>query len=57
MWRDPIVEEIHRVRDEQAKKFGYDLHAICEDVRKKQAASDRNVVTRPPRKPAIHDAA
>ena len=43
-------------RDEQAKKCGYDLHAICEDVRKKEAASGRKVVTRLPRKPAVHDA-
>jgi hypothetical protein len=57
MWRDPIVEEIHRVRDEQAEKFGYDLHAICEDVRKKQATSGRKLVTRRARKPAVHDAA
>jgi hypothetical protein len=57
MWRDPIVEEIHRIRDEQAKKFGYDLHAICEDIRAKQATSGRTLVTRPPRKPALHDAA
>jgi hypothetical protein len=35
MWRDPIVEGIHRVRDEQATRFGYDLHAICEDIREK----------------------
>ncbi len=57
MWRDPIVEEIHRVRDEHAKRFGYDMHAICEDIRKKQATSGRTVVTRPPRKPAVNDAA
>jgi hypothetical protein len=57
MWRDPVVEEIHRVRDEQAKKFGYDLHAICEDIRKKQAISGRKLVTRRPRKPTVHDAA
>ena len=57
MWRDPIVEEIHRVRDEQATKFGDDLHAICEDIRKRQATSQRKLVTRPPRKPAVHDAA
>ena len=57
MWRDPIVEEIHRVRDEQAEKFGYDLHAICEDIRKRQATSDRKLVTRSPRKPAVNDAA
>jgi hypothetical protein len=57
MWRDPIVEEIHRVRDEQAKKFGYDLHAICEDIRERQATSERKLVTRSPRKPAVNDAA
>jgi hypothetical protein len=57
MWRDPIVEEIHRIRDEQARKFGYDLHAICEDIRKKQPTSGRPLVTRPPRKPAVHNAA
>lgn len=57
MWRDPIVEEIHRVRDEQAEKFGYDLHAICEDVRKKEATSCRKPVTRQPRKPVVNDAA
>ena len=57
MWHDPIVEEIHRIRDEQARKFGYDLHAICEDMRKKQSSSGRKLVSRPPRKPVIHDAA
>jgi hypothetical protein len=57
MWRDPIVEEIHRVSDEQAQKFGYNLHAICGDVRKKQATPGRKLLTRRPRKPAVHDAA
>jgi len=57
MWRDPIVEEIHRIRDEHARKSGYDLHAMCEDIRQKQAASGRQVVTRPPRKPVVNNAA
>lgn len=51
MWHDPIVEEIRRVRDEHARKFGYDLHAICEDFRKKQAESGGKVVSRQPRRP------
>lgn len=51
MWQDPIVEEIRRVRDEHAKKFGYDLHEICKDFRKKQAESGRKIVSRQPRKP------
>ena len=45
MWHDPIVEEIHRTRDEQAKKYGYNLHALCK------------VVSRAPRMPTIHHAA
>lgn len=57
MWHDPIVEEIHRVRDEHARKFGHDLHAICQDIRQKQATSGRKLVTRSPRKPIAHAAA
>ena len=29
--RDPIVEEIHKYREEHAGKFNYDLDAIRED--------------------------
>ena len=44
MWTDGIVEEIHRIRDEYAKSFNYDLDAIFADLRKKQAESGREVV-------------
>ena len=37
----PIVEEVRRIRDEHARKFNYDLHAICEDFRRKQLSSGR----------------
>ena len=33
---DPIVAEVRRVRDELARKFNYDVHAICEDLRRRQ---------------------
>jgi hypothetical protein len=56
MWCDPTVEEIYRVRDEMAAKLGDDLHAICEDIRKKEAASRQTLVTRPPRKSAADNA-
>nr|VFJ95798.1 MAG: hypothetical protein BECKH772A_GA0070896_100926 [Candidatus Kentron sp. H]VFK00208.1 MAG: hypothetical protein BECKH772B_GA0070898_101826 [Candidatus Kentron sp. H]VFK04447.1 MAG: hypothetical protein BECKH772C_GA0070978_101826 [Candidatus Kentron sp. H] len=36
MWKDPIVEEIHEYRDEYARQFNDDLHAICQDLREKQ---------------------
>jgi hypothetical protein len=45
MWKDEIVEEIHQIRDNYAKSFNYDLNAIFEDLRKKQAESGREVVT------------
>ena len=51
MWKDPIVEEVRRVRDEQAKAFEYDLHAICENLRKKQNSSGHEIVSCPPRSP------
>jgi len=33
---DPIVAEVRRVRDELARKFNYDVLAICEDLRRRQ---------------------
>jgi hypothetical protein len=44
MWTDEIVEEIHRIREEYAKSFNYDLDAIFTDLRKKEAESGREVV-------------
>jgi hypothetical protein len=51
MWQDPIVEEVRRVREEHAKKFNNDLHAICEDFRKRQRSSGHRIVSRQPRIP------
>jgi len=51
MWRDTIVDEIHRVREEYAARFDFDLNAICDDLRRQQEISDREVVSFPP-KPA-----
>jgi len=36
MFDDPIVAEVRRVRDELARQFNYDVHAICEDLQKRQ---------------------
>jgi hypothetical protein len=44
MWKDEIVEEVHRIREEYAKSFNYDLDAIFADLRKKEAESGREVV-------------
>ena len=55
MWHDPIVEEVRRIRDGHAKRFNYDLHAICEDFRKKQSESGYEVVSRQPRRPLFYE--
>ena len=44
MTNDPIIEELHRIREEYAASFNYDLDAIVADLRAKQAKSDRKVV-------------
>lgn len=41
---DEIVDEVRQVRDEHAKKFNYDISAICADIRQKQADSNRRIV-------------
>jgi hypothetical protein len=50
--RDPIIEEIHAIREAIAEASGYDLEKIAEAARKRQAESGRKTVTLPPR-PAI----
>lgn len=44
MSNDPIVEEIHRIREEYAASFNYDIDAIFDDLKAKQAKSERKVV-------------
>jgi hypothetical protein len=45
MWKDEIIEEIHQIREAYAKSLNYDLDAIFEDLRKKEAESGRKVVS------------
>ena len=49
--RDPIVEEIRRIRREHAEKSNFDLDAIFEDLKETQRQSGRKVVTLEPRRP------
>ena len=34
--KDPIVSEVRKYRMEHTKKFNFDIHAICDDLRKYQ---------------------
>jgi hypothetical protein len=51
MWKDEVLEEIYRIREEHAKSFKYDLQAICEDLQKKQVASGRRIISVPLKSP------
>ncbi len=45
MATDPIIEELHRIREEMAAKFNYDVHAMFADIQAQQAKEDRPVVS------------
>ncbi len=47
MWEDEVLEEIHKIREEHAKAFNYDLKAMCDDLRKKQTQTDRKIINQP----------
>ena len=55
MQDDPVVAEIRRIREELAAQFNYDLDAIIEDARKRDAADNRKVIRLPPRRPTTAD--
>lgn len=38
MLNDEIVDEVRAIREAHAEKFGYDLRAIFEDLKKSEAA-------------------
>ena len=50
MWRDPIVEEVRRYRQEYAAELNHDLKAICRDLRERQKKSGRKSVSLPPKR-------
>lgn len=39
MWKDPIVEEIRKFRDEYASQRNHDIDAIFVDIQQRQAES------------------
>ena len=48
---DPIVAEVRKARDEYARRFHYDLDAICRDLQQKQVQSGRKLISFPPKRP------
>ena len=48
---DSVVQEVREIREAYARQFGYDLDAIHRDLKAKEQASGRQVVSFPPRRP------
>ncbi len=46
MWKDPIVEEIHLVREKIAKECNYDLKKIVNRLRRKEKENRERVVSK-----------
>ena len=44
---DPIIEEIHSVRQEHAEKFNYNISKIFSDLKDQEKKSERNFVSLP----------
>ncbi|MBI1745290.1 MAG: hypothetical protein HYR55_01730 [Acidobacteria bacterium] len=51
MWKDTIVEETRKVREEYAAQFDYDLEAVYQDLKEKEKQSEREVVSLAPKPP------
>ena len=44
-WHDPVVEEVRRIREQQAAELDYDLKAIFERARRRQGQSKHKTVS------------
>ena len=51
MCKDPVIEETRKLRDEYASQHHHDIDAIVEDIQKRQAKTEKRMVSFPPRKP------
>ena len=47
---DPIIAEVHAVRDEYSARFNHDVGRMFQDIRARQEASKREYVCYPPRR-------
>jgi hypothetical protein len=47
VYRDPVVEEVRRIREGNAARFNYDIDRIAADARKRQGADGRKVISAP----------
>jgi len=57
MSEDPIVSEVRQVREQLAREFNFDVHAIFEDLQKRQLLAGPRLVRRQGAKKAKRAAA
>jgi hypothetical protein len=50
MRKDSIVEELHEIRRQHAKQFGYDLHKIFADLKMQERKSGKKFTALPIKK-------
>ena len=55
MPKDPVVEEVRRIRDAYAQRFDYDLDRICRNLQEQQRRDTHQHVSLPPKRvqPAV----
>jgi hypothetical protein len=49
MWKDPVVEEVRKARDDHAAYFNYDLQAIYRAFKEEEANSGRSFIRLSPK--------
>jgi hypothetical protein len=47
---DPIIAEVRKARDAYARKFNYDIQAMCRDLKKRQAQNANKIISLPPKR-------
>ena len=47
MWKDEVLGEIYKIREEHAQFFNYDLKAICDELFQREAISGRKLISTP----------
>jgi len=48
MWSDPIIDEIHRIREQNAARFNYDIERMADDIKRREKKSGRKIIPAPP---------
>jgi hypothetical protein len=57
MWEDPIVQEVRLQREKLSTQFDFDVHAIFDDLRKRQCTHGARLIRPKDREAAGHVAA